>query len=32
MGGQHFWIQQLDQLVLQDFHVTTTAILVRKNR
>ena len=32
MGGQHFWIQQLDQLVLQDFNVTTTAILVRKNR
>ena len=30
MGGQHFWIQQLEQLILQDFDVTTTAVLVRK--
>ena len=32
MGGQHFWIQQLEQLILQDFDMTTTAtaVLVRK--
>ena len=31
MGIQHFWIQQLDQLILQHFDVIATAVLIRKN-